>query len=375
VKTIPRHIAMIIPTLDQIGGAERQVLVLAKELLAHDWRVTIVALSGSLMGSQVLQEGDGSERRIEHVCLAMRKAWIDPFGWLGYLAWHRNNRPDVVHAHLPHAIWFARWVRLLAPVPVLIGTIHTSKAPRLSGLWGYRLSEWLSTRTTCVSAAVAGAIAAACTVPENKLIVVPNGVPIPDIQFRKERASENFVWIAVGRLAPVKDYPTLLRAFAGLSDSAKLIIVGSGSDEWDLKHLSCELGIVDRVEFAGFRDDVQSLLWKADAFVLSSLWEGLPICVLEASATGLPVVATDGLGTRAALIPDRTGFIVPVGDSDSLMSAMARMMTMTTQEQRSIGDAGREFVRDGFAIPQVGKTWVRLYTELLEISPRPRRWH
>ena len=78
---------MIIPTLDQIGGAERQVLVLAKELLAHDWRVTIVALSGSLMGSQVLQEGDGSERRIEHVCLAMRKAWIDPFGWLGYLAW------------------------------------------------------------------------------------------------------------------------------------------------------------------------------------------------------------------------------------------------------------------------------------------------
>jgi len=363
------HVALVIPTIDQIGGAERQVLLLAPALAARGWRVTVIALSGSGGASarELAQAGVG------FLSLGMRKAWIDPRGWLRYLEWARNNRPDIVHAHLPHAAWFARWVRLLAPVRVTIDTIHTSRAAGLGKRLGYRLSGWLTDCITCVSQAVAGSFADSRLANPSRLRVLPNGVEVKHEEISTNdtpeshypSAGEYFRWVAVGRLAPVKNYPDMLRAFAQLPRLPRLTIAGAGPDEYTLRQLAIQLGVAERVLFVGFQHDIPALLRQADGFVLSSLWEGLPIGVLEASSAGLPVVATDGPGTREALIPGKTGLLVPVRNVAALSHAMAEVMAMPAATRLRMGSEGREMVKQSFSLEAVLDQWELLYLELL----------
>jgi glycosyltransferase involved in cell wall biosynthesis len=303
----------------------------------------------------------------------MRKAWIDPRGWFRYLTWHRQNHPEIIHAHLPHATWFARWVRLLAPVRVVIDTIHTSNTGTAGRRLGYRRSHWLSNHITCVSQSVAQSALTAKMITPDKLTVLPNGVPMPPsieaaapylpASSACRSGMGNFLWIAVGRLAPVKDYPTLL----------KLQIVGTGPEEANLRALALSLDIHERIQFAGFQTNIQPLLTKADAFVLASLWEGLPISVLEASAAALPVVATDAAGTSESLISGETGILVPIGDSTALAQAMKQIMTLSPQARKKMGDRGRQFIEEKFSLPATTTLWEQLYAQLLAHNPNPTR--
>jgi glycosyltransferase involved in cell wall biosynthesis len=359
-------VAIVIPTIDAIGGAERQVLLLAVELRQRGHEVTLIALSGNggMEGARLVSAGVG------FVTLEMRKAWIDPRGWWRYLRWARGSRPEVMHAHLPHASWFARWVRLLCPVRVVMDTIHTSNAGGPGRRFGYRLSDWLSNQLTCVSEAVAEA-AQGMTLRQD-LTIVPNGVVMPELKQRETRLDDGFRWVAVGRLERVKDYPTLLRAFALLA-RATLTIAGSGRAEAALQELAVQLQIEDRVAFAGFQAEVYGLLRGADGFVLSSLWEGLPVSVLEAQAAGLPVVATDGHGTSEAMIAGLSGLLVPIGDVAALAKAMAAVMAMPNNERTAMGAAGRAFVEQRFALPVVVEGWEKLYARLLAENPKAKR--
>lgn len=364
----PIHIAMLIPTIDAIGGAERQVLLLAKELARRGHRVTVVALSGS--GGEALAEL--SEAGAAFLSLQMRKAWVDPLGWLRYVAWARRNRPEVVHAHLPHATWFGRGVRLLTPVRVELDTIHTSHAGAWTRRSGYRVTGFLSDSITCVSAAVAEVVAGFA--PRKNLSILPNGVPVPEALLHRPITARPFRWIAVGRLSAVKDYPTLLRAFAQLPGEPRLAIAGTGPEESRVRDLAAQLGVAGRVHFLGFQVDVTPLLAQANAFVLSSLWEGLPVSVLEAEAAQLPVVATDGAGTREAMLPGETGFLVPAGDSAALAEAMATLMAMPHRERIAMGNRGRQFVTERFSLPVIVDRWESLYRDLLRTHPKPARW-
>jgi len=354
-----RKIALIIPTIDHIGGAERQLLHLARELASRGWQVTVVALSGT--GGP--EAATLRSLNISFLSLEMRKAWLDPRGWLRFLRWARLHRPDILHAHLPHATWFARCIRPFARIGVLIDTIHTTSTGTNGRKLLYRITNPLTTHVTCVSHAVAESALAARMVSAAKLTLLPNGVPLPPLTARQ--SSPTFRWIAVGRLAPVKDYPTLLHAFATLPSHATLQIVGTGPEELTLRSLSASLNIADRVHFSGFHADIPPLLAQADAFVQSSLWEGLPISILEASASALPVVATDAAGTREALIPGQTGLIAPIGDSSALAATMAEVMALPHSERKKIGQHGRQFVEQNFSLSAITTQWEALYRRLL----------
>ena len=380
----PIRIAMLIPTIAQIGGAERQVLLLAQELARRGHPVTIVALSGSganlaainqALQNEALDQSPPREPcpQIEFLSLNMRHSWIDPRGWLRFLAWAHRTRPDILHAHLPHAVFFARGVRLLLPVRVVLETLHTSALGSMARAFLYLLTNGLSNHTTCVGRTVAEGAHARYRIPWNKLSVVFNGVPLPPERVQLITGDATFEWIAVGRLAPVKDYPTLVRAFARLPLEPHLTIAGTGPEEQSLRALAVTLGIADRVAFAGFVPDVQPLLASADAFVLSSRWEGLPVSLLEAAAAGLPSAATDGPGTREAMIAELTGLLVPVGDIDSLADAMTRIMRMPCQVRSSMGQRGRQFIQDAFSLAGVTTQWEALYGELMETNQHPAR--
>lgn len=365
------HIAMLIPTIDQIGGAERQVLLLAKALATRGWRVSLIALSGS--GPEPQETAALTDANVSYLSLKMRKAWIDPRGWARYRNWHSANQPDIVHSHLPHATWFARCARLLAPTRVVVDTIHTSATGGKARQLTHRLTQPFTTHVTCVSYAVASSVLRSRIADRNKLSVVANGVELPPIASRINRQNPAFHWIAIGRLSPVKDYPTLLRAIAQLPRHTQLTIAGSGPGEQSLKQLAFELNIEQQVHFAGFQNEIQPLLESADAFVLTSLWEGLPMGVLEAQAADLPVVATNGAGTREALIDNKTGLLVPVGDIASLARAMTRIMAMPQADRLAMGTAGRQFIQEHFELSLIIDTWEKLYRGLLQTHPNRSR--
>lgn len=373
------HAALIVPGLDHIGGAERQLLLLARGLRGRGWRVTVVALSGQ--GSAAVSELAAAQ--IPLVRLDMRRGLTDPRGWLRFHRWLRRERPDILHAHLTQAAWFARWSRFAAPVRVLTDRLHTTAAGGSRRRFGYSISSWLTDCVTAVSQPVADTHRAARMVPAARLLVLPNGVDLdacaPDPAVRQSlRASigvddADFLWLAAGRLAPVKDYPTLLAAFALLPSSARLIIAGEGPQLDDLRALAARLDLHSRVRFLGFQPHLLPWMKAADALVLSSLWEGQPMALLEAAACALPAVATDVPGTRAlaSLLPIP---LAPAGDASAVAASMLALMQTSLADRARIGQQARAQAAAHFSLDAALDRWESLYTRLLAANPHPSRW-
>lgn len=373
-----KHIAYLIPTIDRIGGAERQAIELAVGMAARGWRVSVVALSGNggAEAEKLKSRGCG------YLSLEMRKGLADPRGWFRLYRWIRREQPSVVHAHLPHAALMARWSRIAAPVCAVVDTIHSPATGGPVRKIGYRASAWLPDKTTAVSRPAADSWLAAGLVSEMKLNVIPNGVEVwrwrrNDVTrcaMRRELGfGDAFVWLAAGRLENVKDHATLLRAMAQMPPRALLIIAGVGPLEARLRSLSVELGIVERVHLVGFEPDLSRWMNAADGFVQCSRWEGLPMALLEACASELPVVATDIAVTREVLPNPVGGQAVAVGDASALAEAMRTVMGLSEAKRRELGWLNRQSAAARFELDTVLKKWEELYCRLLAEHPHPAR--
>jgi glycosyltransferase involved in cell wall biosynthesis len=364
-----RHIAYLVPTLDRMGGAERQVALLAQGLAGRGWRVTVVALSG--MGGDAAAELRASG--VAFLSLEMRKGLADPRGWLRLNAWLRRERPEILHAHLPHAAWMARWSRLFAPRCVVIDTIHTAGTGTAGRRLGYRWSNWLADRVTSVSQGAAEAWIAAGMVPRNKIEIVPNGIdtekwkPDPSVRVAlraKLGLRDEFLWLAAGRLEPVKNFSRLLRAIAALPDNAQLVLAGEGSLGDALRQEAAALSIADRVKFTGYEPNLLRWMQAAHGFVLSSHWEGLPLALLEAGSCGLPCVSTAVAGATEIVAESQTGFLAPAGDTEALTAAMTHLIHLRAAERLAMGEAARLRVAARYGLPAVLDRWEALYAEL-----------
>jgi len=373
------QVTFVLPGLNRLGGAEREAILLAKGLARRGWRVSMVALSGD--GGEAAQ--DLTAAGVTFLTLRMRKGVADPRGWIRFHRWLREQAPEVLHAHLPHATWIVRGSRLAAPVRVVVDTLHTSFAGPATRRLGYRMTGWLPDRVTAVSRGVAEAYVAAGLVRPERVTILPNGIDVdawaPDAAERARLRAElgltnEFLWCAAGRLEPVKDYPSLLRAFAGLPSPSQLVIAGSGTQEAELRTLAAEMALGDRVRFLGFQADVRHWMRAADGFVLSSLWEGLPMSLLEASACGLSSVATSVSGTREVLVEAETGFLAEPGSAESLRRAMNRLMQMRPENRESMGMNARQRIVEQFGLDAVLDRLEDLYRDLLEKNPHPRRY-
>jgi len=182
-------------------------------------------------------------------------------------------------------------------------------------------------------------------IPRNSISVVPSPIVTPELYKQSEtlidhpwfQTGETPVILGVGELSTRKDFATLLRAFAAMSDNSayRLVILGRGRQRERLESLARELGIADRFSLPGFVDNPYPYMKRARLLALTSRWEGLGIVLVEALALGTPVVATDCPNGPAEVLGNgRFGSLAPVGDHLALANAMAEQLNQPpTAEQ------------------------------------------
>jgi glycosyltransferase involved in cell wall biosynthesis len=209
---------------------------------------------------------------------------------------------------------------------------------RLAPLFARYLYPWAD-GIVAVSDGVAQDLARAASIPLTQIHTIYNPVINPEM-LASANESPAHDWftptatvptiLGVGKLEPQKDFPNLIRAFAKVRQQqpARLVILGWGPDLPHLTALVEELGIATDVDFPGYVQNPYAYMARADVFVLSSAWEGLPTVLIEAMALDTPVVATDcESGPAEILANGRYGYLMPVGDSDALAAAILQVLS------------------------------------------------
>ena len=351
-----------------MGGAERQVCYLAQTLHRRGWEVAAISML-PLKRPIADLEAEG----ILTASLGMRQGAPDPRALVRLGRFLRAWRPDVLHGHMFHANLLARLSRLVARTPMVVSTIHNQDEGSQWRYVAYRLTDRLGDVTTTVSRVAVAESIRRGAVSANSIRLVPNG--IRTIEYDRDEAlravtrsaldlGDRFTWLAVGRLVPAKGYGDMLAAFAqarALHPDAELLIAGAGPLEESIRADAQAAGLERAVHMLGLRPDVRALMQAADASVMSSRWEGLPMVLLEAGASSLPIVTTDVGGSRDAVVDGVSGFVTPVADPGAVGRAMSRVMELGAEDRQSMGAAGRAHVCREFDIEAVVDTWEALY--------------
>ncbi|MGA2674503.1 MAG: glycosyltransferase [Terracidiphilus sp.] len=357
-----------------MGGAERQVLALAGRMARRGHAVALLVLR-----SRLAEEWPTA---LHVVHLEIRKT---PLSLLTGMAKARrfllDFRPDLLHSHSFHANLVARLLKVFVPSIAVLSTVHNVYEGGWPRMLAYRLTDGLSRRTTAVSESAARRFVRLKAVPQNKCMVLTNGIDTeefaPDAPRRARAraamdASENFIWLAAGRIVPAKDYANLLRAFARVRtvrNDTQLWIAGeaAGAEFARVQALAAEFDLTDAVRWLGLRRDVPGLLDASDGFVLASAWEGMPLAMGEAMAMEKPAVATDVGGVRELM--GETGAIVPAKNPDALAGAILETMRRSAGDRQELGRAARERMQSEFSMDAKAEEWEALYSAVFKREP------
>lgn len=358
------NISLLITGLG-MGGAEKQVCLLADQFAEFGHQVTLISLTGSATVKP-------SEQSIDLIELGMQKT---PLGFIrAYLQLRRivaKNKPDVLHSHMFHANIMARLLRLTTKIKRLVCTAHSNNEGGKLRMLIYRLSNFLADINTNVSNQSVVAFVAQKAVKQGQMQAVYNGIDTKKFSPKDTKklpvdidVSNKFIFIAVGRLTAAKDYPNLLQAAALLKQGNPdfvIWIVGDGELKTQLQCLAKDLQLDKQIYFLGMCDDISELMNIADAFVLSSAWEGFGLVVAEAMACEKPVVATDCGGVAEVI--GNCGTSVPPKNSQALAQAMQAVMEMTDEQRATIGKNARQRVVEHFSIDTITQQWIDIYEE------------
>jgi glycosyltransferase involved in cell wall biosynthesis len=281
--------------------------------------------------------------------------------WRAYralVALFRAERPDLVHAHMPISGFLARLAARQAGVPRVAFTCHGFIFNNREGGWAQRAAsfamEWLGGQVTDVFLTVSTEEAgdARRLRIARRPIAIGNGRdpavfrPDPEARARLRAAlgtpADRVVVAAVSRLVARKGYRELAAAMRDVP-AAELWVVGERLDSdrgEDMVAMLRAAGLGDRLRLLGYRSDVAHVLAAADIFALPSYFEGLPMSVIEAMLTGLPVVATAIRGPREQVVPEVTGLLVPPRRVPELAAALRRLAG-DAPLRAAMGAAGR----------------------------------
>jgi glycosyltransferase involved in cell wall biosynthesis len=360
----PLRIAMMLES-DGPGGAEYVLIQLSEELRRRGHTIIPIGPDKGLgwLDRVLREQGFETEK------FSLRRP-VD-FGCLrGIVRTLRRRQAEIVHAHeFTTAVYGAAAARIVG-IPYVI-TMHGAQTVlnawrrRVALAWAFKGSR----ATVGVSDDTSTYMERTLKLRPGIVTTVRNGIPVRHGSGERVRAelgltAGELLLLSVGNLVPRKGHRVLLEALKPLAGTEvplwRLAIAGRGKQKEPLQQLSNELGIADRVHLLGHRDDIPDLLAACDVFVMPSLWEGLPLAILEAMFAGKPVIASAISGIPEAIESGVQGLLVPAGDPAALTAALREVLADSTR-RAAFGAAGRRRAEAEFTIGHMTDAYERLY--------------
>lgn len=290
----------------------------------------------------------------------------------------RALRPAAVITHQFTPFFYAAWGRCPRRRPPLAfvehGRFHPDR-PSLVRRVFHLVMLRRRDRVVAVGQSVRQALMRNEGIPGRRIRVIYNGIPVE--RFRRDEEArrrlraawglspDDFVVLQVARLDRLKDHPTAIRAAQRLrTENLRWLFVGDGPERAAIESEIARLGLQDRVQLLGERRDIPELLSAADAFVLTSISEGIPVTVLEAMAAGLPVAATRVGGLPELVCEGETGLLVAPSDPAAVAHAV-RVMMADRDRSAAWGRAGRKLAEDRFSESRMHAEYRRLLEEMI----------
>jgi glycosyltransferase involved in cell wall biosynthesis len=352
-------IAHVVDSME-IGGAEMlvsQMCRLQREQ-GHDPCVYAVASLGAL-GERMRKDGFAVQANVgRHL----------PDATSNFFKLFKASRPDVVHLHNSRPTIYAAMAARIAGVPSIVSTRHglVDSPRRRVEEFKYRIAARFCDWVVGICDATANNLRAIRCAPARKIVRVYNGTAALKRAAKEDWPQKSgFTLVYVGRMQPVKNHALLLGAFhAALSSMPELGLwmVGDGSERSSIERLAAELGIAAQVTFWGQQLDIAPFLSAADAFIMSSRSEGLPVSLLQAFSLGLPAIVTDIGGMGEAVKLAQAGFTVSAEDPAEMAAAILQMAWSEVARAEFSANAKAAF-QSRFSLQTMADSYMKLYSK------------
>lgn len=374
-------------TRTSIGGASSVCLSLVSHLWENGYNAGLVR--GQCEPSETDMIDGSSQISQSHSLFFIPemgrdiRPWRDLKALLKLIALFRRERPDIVHTHTSKAGLLGRLAARLTGVPKIVHSFHGIVFAEYFSRWKSRLFEWLERlighRTDCIhtiTTALKDELLSRSIAPPERLRMLPIGIdlrPFRDLSFhrgalrRRLGIDDNTLLIGtVARLVPIKALDCLLGAFHTVlrkHSEAVLILAGDGESRSFLEEMVKQMGIEKSVRFLGFQRELEPIYSDLDLFVLTSLSEGCPVAILEAMASGVPVIAS-AVGGVPDLVRDmETGLLFPPRDVAKLETLMLELID-NPQKRQTLARKAKVHVVENFARDMSLSRFEKLYLEL-----------
>jgi glycosyltransferase involved in cell wall biosynthesis len=363
----------------KIGGGESHLLTLTAHLDRSRFEPVVLSFTDGPMMERLKEMG------VETRLIYTEKPFdIRIWGQVKRLL--EGEAPDVIHAHGTRACSNVLWAARKLGIPVIYTvhgwSFHQDQHPLVRRL-RIRGEKYLTERSRVnISVSASNQQSGKEMLPQFRSVVINNGIDqqkfdpertCKDVRAELGISQDSLVVLFIARFTAHKQPLTLIRAFAralalmqgGISPNVHLLMVGDGDEKGAGVALAGELGLEGRVSFQAFRQDVPDVLHAADIFVLPSLWEGLPIGLLEAMAMRKAVIGTRVDGTREVLQDGENGLMVEPGDVEALAAAIVRL-TRDRELRESLRVRAFQTVGQRFDAATMTREIETIYSNVLE---------
>jgi len=328
----------IVQVIDNLafGGAQRMQVVFAQAIRPYNFKLTVIGLNSSIHKTTTQEELEALGAKVVFFPSHLKRLSLDPLRVLQMARFMRQEQFDVVHSHLTYANITGTLAGRLAGIPT-IASLRNAIYDKSSNFYaiGGPLETMVLRKVATRIMAVGEATAAAHQerLKGRTIEPIPSAVALmPTLsaaerqEVRRELTGDpnRPLLISVGRLGEQKGFDDLLNGFAIVHQKhpqAVLVIAGGGDLRDPLSAQIKALALENHAFLLGRRTDIPRLLGASDLFISSSLWEGLPVSVLEAMSAGLPIVATN-VDDTPNIVKGKAGIVVPAKSPTELGRAM-----------------------------------------------------
>ena len=358
-------ICYVIGTL-KVGGAEKQLYYLVKNLDKNKFSPTIIALRGGIL--------EPDFKKICKLKIIGKKFKIDPFSFLKLIFIIREEKTDILHTYMFTANTWGRLAGIICKIPVKI------VSERSVDLWkkNYhflidKILGKFTDKIICVSEEVRNHYLKKTKLPSDKFIVIENGVDLQEIEKIKEKKeikeefgiqNDDFVILTGGRLCKEKSIDFFLSIVPELKKqitNLKILIAGEGEEKENLLNITKYLKLEDNVIFTGYRRDILSIIKISDLVVLTSKWEGMPNLILEGMALKKAVISTNVGGCKEIIQNNVNGFLIEYGDKKHLIEKIL-FLYKNSGEREKMGESGYKIVKEKFDLIVKIKEYEKIYS-------------